>query len=151
MDAFNCFCGQVYLGIHAKHLWLLISYWFHLECPKFLKYTLCNVNPEPFMLQLSRLCSQNVGLVYEKRHWYMYILQMRRNTVSRNPALPLLVHFNGLNYHMRTQQGLPYLLIDMTFVIVVTSENMSVVKVSKAHLPACVSQDIFLTITLIFL
>ena len=37
-----------------------------------MKYTLCNVNPEPFMLQLSRLCSQNIGLVYEETSVYIY-------------------------------------------------------------------------------
>ena len=120
-------CFQLFLWTNLSgdtcqtHLWILISYWFHLECLKFMKYTLCNVNSEPFMLQLSRLCSQNVGQVYEKRHWYSYILRTRQNTVSRNPVLPLLVYFNGLNYHMWTQQGLPYLLNDawyMTFVIV---------------------------------
>ena len=31
---------------------------------------------------------------------------------SKNPALPLLVYFNGLNFHMWTQRGLPYLLLD---------------------------------------
>ena len=31
------------------------------------------------MLQLSRLCSHEEGLVYEKRHRYTYVLQTPRN------------------------------------------------------------------------
>ena len=93
-----------------------------------MEYTLRNVNPEPFILQLSRLCSHDTGLIH--------------------------MYFNGLNFHMSTQQGLPYLapcsLIHDICDCFVTSENMSVVKISQVRLPACASQNIFLTIYINF-